>query len=364
MTVRSIALRISTALLGVILGLAVGELTLRIFRPQRTGPLQQQNDPRYFSIPVPNLRGRETLPGVFSWSFTHDAAGRRVTGAAGSKKATARVLLVGDSFTYGLGVSDNQTFAYLLQRHLTRSGFSVEVINAGNQGKGTDYALRFFELEGSQLRPDVTVLGFFANDFRDNGRRQVLYRVADDGTLLAREFREAQGRVRQIRRRAYLWVISWSHLANLARIAAIGIRQAGMDRLPDDPYVGYVTEESTKATGIFLHRFAKIVRDAGSDLLIFYFPSPDEVQIYRGAGKVAKSEATLRDLLRPAGIEPISLTPVLAGSPAPLGRLYYDEANVGRPSGHWTPEGHVLVEETIRHHVRARLEQRKLQGRE
>jgi hypothetical protein len=40
-------------------------------------------------------------------------------------------MFLGDSFTYGVGVNDDQTFCYLVEKQLLAMGLKVEVINAG-----------------------------------------------------------------------------------------------------------------------------------------------------------------------------------------------------------------------------------------
>jgi hypothetical protein len=136
----------------------------------------------------------------------------------------------------------------------------------------------------------------------------------------------------------------------------------GPSGFPRDVYEGYVNEKNKGFTQIFLHRLVKVVREARSDFLIVYFPTADEVKLYRETGRIPRNETTLRDLLTPAGHVLISLLPVLAGSPEPLEKLYFDEQNVGRPSGHWTALGHSIVAGVIEDVVRTRLEQRKSVG--
>lgn len=362
MGVKRIVIRAVTLTLGVVIGLGIGEIGVRVVQPQRTGPLQVQADSRYFSILVPNLRGRETLPGVYTWSFAHDSSGRRVTGLVNREGATTRVLLLGDSFTYGLGVNDDQTFAYLLEQRLSQGERQVAVINAGNPAKGTDYALKFFELEARSLKPDVTVLCFFANDFRDNGLRgHRLYQISTDGTLSARKFPESDARPR-LRRTVYRWMVSWSHVVNLARKAVLRLRESRLAGLPADPFAGYVTEANTKDTGIFLRHLVRSAREGRSDLLVFYFPSADEVKFYRETGKMPKADMTLRELLGPIGVVPTSLTPALAASDEPLENLYFDEQGVGRPSGHWTATAHSIAAGVIDGVLRTRLQERKPVG--
>ncbi len=51
---------------------------------------------------------------------------------------------------------------------------AAEVVNAGCPGKGTDYELKLFQTLGAGLKPEVTVLCFFANDFLDNARGNIM----------------------------------------------------------------------------------------------------------------------------------------------------------------------------------------------
>lgn len=97
-------------------------------------------------------------PGV-----THDARGFRRTGRGPPAPGAPRIFLIGDSFTYGLGVEDEATFAAQLAR---RTG--AHVINAGVNAYGLDQALLMWEEEGRALHPDVVVLGYYTDDFHRN----------------------------------------------------------------------------------------------------------------------------------------------------------------------------------------------------
>ncbi len=67
-TTKKIAFGVVALLLSVVLAFTVAEIGLRLLKPQRTGPTQLAYDPRVGSIPVPNHRGRITLPGVYQSS--------------------------------------------------------------------------------------------------------------------------------------------------------------------------------------------------------------------------------------------------------------------------------------------------------
>lgn len=88
------------------------------------------------------------------------------------KDGIIRVLMLGDSITFGYGVADEQTFSYLLDEKSEK----IEVINAGVQGYGTDQELIYLKNEGLKYQPDVIVLNFtLSNDIVDNSFSKSVY---------------------------------------------------------------------------------------------------------------------------------------------------------------------------------------------
>jgi len=81
------------------------------------------------------------------------------------KRGTKRILVIGDSFTFGEGVSDNETYPSYLQGLFPEY---VEVINLGIHGYGHDQMLIKLEELGRRYQPDLVVLGFFAEDMERN----------------------------------------------------------------------------------------------------------------------------------------------------------------------------------------------------
>lgn len=75
-----------------------------------------------------------------------------------------RVVLLGDSVTFGTYVGDGQTFADILQARDNQ----LEVINLAVQGYGLDQELLRLEREGLHYEPGVVVVNVcLANDFAD-----------------------------------------------------------------------------------------------------------------------------------------------------------------------------------------------------
>lgn len=100
------------------------------------------------------------------WSdggIRHNSFGYRSDVEFAEQSEHPRIVAIGDSFTYGLGVANEATYASVLA-----SMTGVEVINAGVNGYGIDQAVLLWEHEASIFDPDVVVLGYFVDDFNRN----------------------------------------------------------------------------------------------------------------------------------------------------------------------------------------------------
>lgn len=78
---------------------------------------------------------------------------------------TRRIVFVGDSYTFGYGLSDAQAFPAQLEERL---GAGWEVLNFAVPGYGTDQQLLSYEQIARRYAPDVVVLGFFLRDYPRN----------------------------------------------------------------------------------------------------------------------------------------------------------------------------------------------------
>jgi len=87
-------------------------------------------------------------------------------------KEHIRVLVLGDSFTAGLQVADNELFTARLEQSLNDIGNKenvFEVINAGVDGYGTTQQILLFQGLAGRLKPDAVILQIFLdNDVADN----------------------------------------------------------------------------------------------------------------------------------------------------------------------------------------------------
>ena len=166
-----------TLVLSVVLCLGSAEIVLRAFThgdtyldPTKAAfwQFRQQLNPAgnlvARDLVLDDVLGWRMKPGYESRGIRHNSAGFRGAEEFSMRPSKFRVLTIGDSMTYGLGVSDDETFSAHLQR-LTGD----EVINAGVNSYGVDQALLMWERYGIAYAPDVVVLGYFVDDFHRNG---------------------------------------------------------------------------------------------------------------------------------------------------------------------------------------------------
>lgn len=95
--------------------------------------------------------------------YSHNSLGFRDTYDTGN----STVMLLGDSFTYGWGVGDNETYPHLLEEMMP----GTAVRNFGMEGFGTSHQLLLYREHGEDFSGDTVVLNYYlGNDAKNNIR--------------------------------------------------------------------------------------------------------------------------------------------------------------------------------------------------
>lgn len=83
---------------------------------------------------------------------------------------TFRILVLGDSVTFGHGALSDTTYPFLFEQRLKawRPDVDWQVWNLGVPGYNTVTELKLLERVGRSYRPDLVVVGFYENDLTDN----------------------------------------------------------------------------------------------------------------------------------------------------------------------------------------------------
>lgn len=94
-----------------------------------------------------------------------------------------RILCIGDSFTFGDYVNDDETFPYYLQKLFQETSSKVEVINGGVGGT-TIVDHLYFLRKSMRINPDIVVLTFSENDVSDLRDPQPMYLALESNRKL------------------------------------------------------------------------------------------------------------------------------------------------------------------------------------
>lgn len=89
------------------------------------------------------------------------------------QKGSFRIVILGDSFTFGSRVNDAETFPFQLETLSEggrKAGKRIEVINAGHDAYSTREEYEYFMERGAHLHPDMLILAWFPNDIMELSR--------------------------------------------------------------------------------------------------------------------------------------------------------------------------------------------------
>jgi hypothetical protein len=115
--------------------------------------------------------------GGHSWHFDSNAQGLRGPDLAPRVPGQCRLLMLGGSYVYGIGVEASETAAALLEAHLRASSDRpVLVINAGTPAFGLVEQYRQYLARGADLDVDGVVLPYLQRDDLDGLRH---FKLAD-----------------------------------------------------------------------------------------------------------------------------------------------------------------------------------------
>ncbi len=162
----------------VALCLGVLEVYVRVFYPQRaslyTGlDCMPESYDKYFQLvfleqyATPNSWNTANYDPQLGWDYYITTNRIRGGGKIGPKSPqTPRILFLGDSFTYGIEVNDDECFPYFLEKIMREEGGGkAEVLNMGVGSYGIDQMLLKYLEHGRKSNPDLVVVGIFPHDY-------------------------------------------------------------------------------------------------------------------------------------------------------------------------------------------------------
>lgn len=328
--------RLLVGVVSIAVGLMLAEAMVRRFYPQavHTPNADYVNGIRTYE---PNSRRRAFAPGLFDTVQTFGPQRFRGSEPVGSfpRQGTIRIAALGDSFTIGEGVNDDETYPAMLQKALRAANFDVQVINAGVAGVGTAAEALFYDEYVRQFHPDIVLLGVFANDPDDDASGPQMFRRDAAGALVPSPV--------EMRHRSRFWKLSntvhhfapvrwlFSHSSALTLLETeIQEMRAGGSRTSAADAVPEAGGGTLRLTEDEIEWLSKRAQDSSAQLVVVYLPS--YVSAYEVKGQPYESWAKDEDRLAQscahaaasAGVPFYDLRPYMrrayaAGHPA----LYY-----------------------------------------
>jgi len=218
------------ACVSTLIALVLGECTIRIAAPQDiTGSFRVQSEERGQLInraggEAPHSFGERHV--VYRFNSLHMRGGE-------PRGAQRNVLLLGDSFTFGVLLEEEDTYAAQLDA-MARDKFgddAVEVLNAGVPGFGLANYVAWVEELGDEAKPDLVVVFFNGGDIH-RSVKSGLYTLDDKGELEAHDL--PRKRLKDLANAipGYRWLISHSHLLQLVRRALVPANPSREDSGP------------------------------------------------------------------------------------------------------------------------------------
>jgi len=289
----------------------------------------------------------------------------------------SRILFLGDSFTWGLGVRESERFTNVL----AAANPQWEILNFGVPGYGTDQSLLVWQHLALRYQPDVVVLTVYENDYGDNvssvrsGRRKPYFELKegdrievrnipvnardfwDDGIFnqIAPSYAALFPEAVQKRSRIVHWLAKNSDLARLVYtvLRSGSAHAAGNEHSSTVTQGGKIGSDGTKSTeselnprqqvqvrllGAIIEELAKQVKTVNARFALVLAGRPSAM--YEGQKK----------LFDRVGILSLDATTESLASSLPGGtRVYYPY------SKHWTPEANRAVADLLSKFIQERI---------
>lgn len=359
--------RVILALFTASVCVGAAEVLLRFFLPQNTysrmlenyPPMLRKSDLLTYEL-VPLSKGK-LVREEFDTTITINSQGYRGREFGPEKHGRFRILAIGDSFTFGYGVEDNESYPARLEQILGNEYHmeGIEIVNAGfAAGYFPDTYYLFLKERGLKLRPDLILIGFFIGNDIDHRNASEHRWVNTDRDGLPLRIMSVEGEVedgRWVRRHKQavyrIPVLRNSHLFQLLVSAGKGVSrivQGEEARLADssNPFMYEATyQERTDAAvrqvQTLFRAMAALAAKARIPLVVLMIPAREQVypdkrpSVGNRDRDLEKPQRIFSAFFERERIPYLDLLPHLKG-PAREAGLYFPY------DMHWNAKGHDL----------------------
>jgi lysophospholipase L1-like esterase len=282
--------------------------------------------------------------------------------------APADIVVVGDSLTFGYGVSDENAWPAMVAQAISPRG----LVNLGLIGAGPEQYGRVYETFGVALRPKLLLVALFGqNDFWDAG---MFDRWLQSGTepnyMVWRDFGQTDPVVFNLRapvatltgfvravgyqtlRRSYLFNLlrtararEWAGVPREVRFADGGRLELLAEDFEAKRARAQPGQPEFRIVVAALERIAALAAQHGTRVVVVLQPGKEEVYLPLLGERPSDTTSALRPELEQRGIEYLDLGPAFRAEAAAGARLFYEF------DGHPNARGYALTAELVKAYV-------------
>lgn len=324
--------RVTALFLGSILTMVFAEFALSRSSLVDSPPGQyRRSETRAFEH-RPGFRGRDKLGNL----IVINSQGLREEDYPLEKpEGVYRILVLGDSVTFGENVAAEESFPKQMQHLLNeaRTGPKVEVLNAGVRGYNTYQELLMLEEVGLLYDPDLVIVCYVVNDADPFSNQAGLINPKYKRLIALKEF---------VKRHSYLYAF----LKRLFVLAKTRTKPGSVE----DTTLGHFSEGDPGwlASYASLEEIKQVTGERGVRFMMAVMP---QIKGIKPGDTYPERNQRIHDRIlkagRDLGIDTVDLLPVLQGHDPEALKIF------SKDTLHPNPLGHRLLAEKLSGHIRA-----------
>lgn len=274
-------------LVSVLIGLLLGEFMVRIFAPQKLVKPCFQNDAEVALSGVPNCEYLDDWQEDFFKYYVrlNNLGFRMGTDIQPSDKNLA--VCLGDSFTYGWGVNQDDSFWGMLNNTADKFGFEGTLVNAGFPAYSTGHCTKVLEQLSETHDVKKAIYFLYFNDLFDNVSENINYRshIFEENTDGEIEVKPVPvfSKTKRIWHALKVpdWLYKNSHLIILLKTTLQGEQKTITQQRPffENNLSKEEIEKMTKVSLAHLENLRQKCVEKGIDLMIVWIPCWLELEL-------------------------------------------------------------------------------------
>lgn len=339
-TLKNLALLLGSLLFVFI----VFEILVRVFSPQifeihPRGMYTTDEDVGYAL--TPGFEG-QLQRNEFTTRISVNDQGLRGRPFGPKRDDISRILVLGDSFAFGYGVEEHESFPAYLEACLNSAGAGAfEVLTAGVPGYGTVDQLNFLRSRGEALAPDVVILQFLSsNDLDENRYPATEWADVEDGWLVYSSDGYDPATMLPLWKQFELWLKANVHSAGFVseRIGYLLLKSSLFPRLELAMWGELFSDEEERLFEEALTDIKHHADGLGARFLFLYLT--DQGPVLARSEPQLRSEALVERVLSDQGVDWINMYRLM--------REHEDRGSFYFPlDGHWNAAGHQFAAEAL-----------------